>query len=60
MLWFNDKELKSIERIEKFKYISCYGSTTYLVMDNLEGVIFKYISCYGSTFGSAWVLLIKE
>ncbi len=49
MLRFNNKVKKDIVIKNKFKYISCYGSTGSYKLPFADIVEFKYISCYGST-----------
>ena len=50
MLWFKMIDFVRDEvKFTSFKYISCYGSRQYDIIDIIVLYVFKYISCYGSS-----------
>ena len=43
--------MENLEKVLRFQYILCYGSTGTRLSDDLNSWLFQYILCYGSTIG---------
>ena len=60
MLRFNDFFMENLEKVLKFQYILCYGSTNAHLKKTLIGKRFQYILCYGSTITLKMLDLLRK